>query len=294
MTINARHYKIDTKATFRELRTSELTTWLQALEDMAVNTDHLGPVYSSLANVGIINRYAKDFKEANGIDSRAAARRLAAEPGSYDTATALVTTVSVVNTDDYLDEAIETFELAVTFAEADAWQHFRRASSRTVELLKPLLADAAAGIQKTRDAIPDSTKDLEDAARRGKGEAWLQLEKHLLTLDTIGALLADWHSNKIINNDSKRDINNYSINQLLYEDADQISQYAEPAKAAGMNRMMARARAITLARPRIHTPAEADAKRSKRGEVSAASIAEHEAKQDVVYGQVRSRLQASK
>lgn len=292
--LNTNYYKIDTKAASRELRTGDLATWLEVLGNLDVDTNHLDPVHDALGRSYVLGSYLKDFKDNSGMDLRSAARRLASEPLSYETVSAIVTTAAIASADDYMDEAIETFELAVTFAQADAWQQFRRASRQTVEALKPLLADAAAQIKTTRDTIPDNTRNLEDAARKGRGERWIQLEKHLLTLDTIGALIAEWHSHKVISNDSKRDINNYGINELLYEDSNQISQYAEPAKAAGMNMMLARARAITLARPRIHTPAEAEAKRRKHGEISAASIAEHEGKQDVVYSQVRSELSPSK
>ncbi|MFJ6453783.1 hypothetical protein [Paenarthrobacter sp. NPDC091669] len=271
-----------------DIRADEVQNWMKTMTAMGVELGHLSPVDGYMAKAATLEQYARRYKEANGLDEAAAAQTLAAEPCSYEAAAALVTTTALANTDDYLEDALDTFAEAVRINHVHAFRVFRNRSDDTVEALQTVLTNTANRIQESAESIPAATKDIAEATRAGVGEAWVQLERDLNTLDAIASLIAEWYSYGALKNDGRRNINEYSLNELMYEDSHQISINQNPATAAGMAMMLSRARAVVLARPKIHTPAEADAKH--RGAPNSAQLDAFETAQDKVHAEVAKEL----
>lgn len=220
----------------------DLMEWLDTLETLGLNVEDTFPaVAAANARVDRLtqlqNHHVKTRRDANTV-----ARQIGLTE-DLDDAEAILTTAdhfAYSQSDEHRQIVGDLLEGAADIAKGEALRRFRR--SNPLEALRPIFEPLAARIVEAADIIPEGVINLDDAARLGHADTYLQLERDVRAWNDIADLLGDWREAGIL------DTAHYPI-EYMVEDPE-----AARETTAGLNRPTRRALGIRAGRPHLHIP----------------------------------------
>lgn len=221
----------------------DLVEWLVTLEELGVNVAKAFPAVLA-ANERIDTLEAiRQQHTSTEPDLASFARRigLTAELDNPDTVLADVAQVAYNQDEEHRQRVGELLERAADTAKGEAIRRFRR--SDVLAAITPTFDTIAARIVASTDTITTSVFNLEDAARLGYADSYLQLERDLTTWKQIADLIGVWRTQGVL-----PDQGGYTVAYMV-NDAD---AYREAA--AGTARPSRQAAGITAGVPHLHLP----------------------------------------
>lgn len=187
----------------------------------------------------IRSRYAANPPEVN-----TAARTLAFSKDLTDENTVLTEADRIAADQDteHRERVIEYFERAADQARGEALKRFRRAD--ILDALRPAFDKLTTRITTAASTIPQGILNLDDAARLGHADDWLQLERDIATWKQTAELISDLAASDAIPGNRNRYPAEYMV--------EDITAYNEAA--AGSSRITRIAAGNAAGRPNLHIP----------------------------------------
>lgn len=222
----------------------DLENHLDTLETLGVNPTTAFPtVLDAMGRVDQLEQTSSTYR-ANPPEINSEARRLGLTTNLDDTAAILAEADHVAYGQDeaHRQRVLDYLENATDFARGEALRQFRR--SPILDLMRPAFDATAARITAAAETIPQGVMNLEDAARLGHADTYLQLERDIATWKQTGELIGELTAAGTLSTDHPR----WPVEFMV----DDLDAYREAS--AGSSRVTRTAAGIAAGRPNLHTP----------------------------------------
>ena len=227
----------------------DLTEWLDTLEELGVNIpDALPTVAAATARVDQLERIGSQHL-ATRRETSTLAREIANTNLNDTTAVlTLADQLAYAQSDENRERVTEILEAAADIAKGDALRRFRRAD--IIGALRPGFDTITTRITHTQAQLPEGVLNLDDAARVGHADTWMQLERDITTWKTLSTLISDLTTAGILKPAGTSEHHTVALD-FLVENYD-----AYDTALAGRGSVRAQAAAIVAGQPKLRTPEE--------------------------------------
>lgn len=227
-----------------EAKYMDLENHLDTLETLGVNPTTAFP--NVLDNIGRVDRliHTRSTYRDNPPEINTQARHLGLTANLDDTTAILTEADHVAYSQDetHRQRVLDYLENAADFARGEALRQFRH--SPILDLMRPAFDATADRITKAAATIPQGVMNLEDAARVGLADTYLQLERDIATWKQTSELLSELADAGTLRTDHPR----WPVEFMV----DDLDAYREAS--AGSSRITRTAAGIAAGRPNLHMP----------------------------------------
>ncbi len=224
----------------------DLTDWLKALGRLGVDGRTTFPEETALTKrVDKINAALNEYRETSTTSYNTHAKKIASGDSDAAGIIDLVNQAAHETKPDHSERVLEIFERTLEFAQRNAYLTFKRRGATILDSIHPQFDALAARILDATVTVPRGVLNLDDAARLGHADAYLQLERDIQQWDQVLGLIQDWIGAGIL----AKDHPHRSAIEYMVGDAG-----SESEARAGSSNPLRRARGIAAGHPRLGLP----------------------------------------
>lgn len=203
-----------------DMRADTVGEWIDALDEIDADTQQIAAVRDQVDIYrDAARRHTSAHRKLEEAKSARVAMRRAAERGvPWHGKPVKAKHIAA------LESEIEDAQIAETNAAGQVWRLLARRRDANLDLLRPAYTTAASTTVDAFDQLGGRVT-IEDAARRGLAQQWLDLENAAKVISTIHKIHAQWVVDGIVTNRGKRTRNEhenvfqrYSSNEFYYGD----------------------------------------------------------------------------
>jgi hypothetical protein len=237
-------------------RYDDLETWMDALEDLGVDTgEALTEEIDLITRVNVLARHTKTHKQSSEVNVNGVARTiLAGDINDYDQMINQANNAAFLVDEEQHARVQEILEATRTQAVIAVASRFRKRGDSVLELIRPIYDDLASRIIEAWALVPDGVTTLEEAARHDAHNAWVALQRMQEEWVNIHGLISAWFIAGVMSNEGTHAARDYQPAMFLVADFNAFK--AEQVRPSSIARMGA---GLTAGKPALRNICQVDA-----------------------------------
>jgi hypothetical protein len=224
----------------------DLERWFATLPDLGIDPHTAFPEESRLIErVRSLIMAQAEFKKRFTTDYTERAQLIAS--GDYDVEAAIeaATAAAHETSTDHHERVLQVLFRAQDFAQANAYRQFKHRRAGLLDAIRSEFDALSARIVAAATTIPMGVGDLEDAARLGHTDTYLQLERDFAGWGNLAGLVNEWTEAGLFGDEGRR---RWPIEFMV----DDVDAYREAH--AGSSKLLRQAAGIAAGKPNLHIP----------------------------------------